>query len=228
MLFLAVFCGFLAENQREHMVDHQREKTYMASLMEDLVNDTIDLASDNASWEMIIREADTLRNELIKQPETRNNKLIYRMASALNYNNTLSYHDRTIGQLKNAGNFRLIRKKYIADSIVEYDAVYQTAIKNIEELYRIIIRPEQLELQDQLLSSKFYEITNNPSLFDSAIKMEPEVILMKKGKEDMVFQYYNRLYNYRRLNFNRVRWQKNMLRMAINLIMMIKKEYHLK
>ena len=27
MLFLAVFCGFLAENQREHYVEYQREKT---------------------------------------------------------------------------------------------------------------------------------------------------------------------------------------------------------
>ncbi len=26
MLFLAVFCGFLAENQREHVVENQREK----------------------------------------------------------------------------------------------------------------------------------------------------------------------------------------------------------
>jgi hypothetical protein len=29
MLFLAVFCGFLAENQREHFVEHQREKVLM-------------------------------------------------------------------------------------------------------------------------------------------------------------------------------------------------------
>ena len=36
MLFLAVFCGFLAENQREHMVEHQREKQYMESLLSDL------------------------------------------------------------------------------------------------------------------------------------------------------------------------------------------------
>jgi hypothetical protein len=26
MLFLAVFAGFLAENQREHIVEHQRKK----------------------------------------------------------------------------------------------------------------------------------------------------------------------------------------------------------
>ncbi|HEY5969946.1 MAG TPA: hypothetical protein VIU35_18315, partial [Chitinophagaceae bacterium] len=40
MLFLAVFCGFLAENQREHMIEHSREKVYMTSLVEDLQKDT--------------------------------------------------------------------------------------------------------------------------------------------------------------------------------------------
>ena len=227
MLFLAVFCGFLAENQREHMVEHQREKIYMVSLLEDLVNDTSDLSGDIDIWKKMIGKADRLRNELIQQFETRDNKLIYRLSSDLHYENTFTYHDRTIGQLKYAGNFRLIRKKNIAASLVEYDAAIQTALKNIEDLYRNIIRPEQLGLRDQLLSARFYEICNNPKLFDSAIKKEPAVILLKKGKEDIEFQYYNRLYNSQRLNGFRVIWQKKLLSSAINLIKMIKKEYHL-
>ena len=40
MLFLAVFCGFLAENQREHMVEHQGKKTYIKSLITDLKGDS--------------------------------------------------------------------------------------------------------------------------------------------------------------------------------------------
>src|ERR1700740_2070206 len=43
MLFLAVFCGFLAENQREHYVEHQREKKYISSLIQDLKADTTNL-----------------------------------------------------------------------------------------------------------------------------------------------------------------------------------------
>ena len=41
MLFLAVFCGFLAENQREHMVEHQREKEYAQALYDELLADSI-------------------------------------------------------------------------------------------------------------------------------------------------------------------------------------------
>lgn len=41
MLFLAVFCGFLAENKREHMVEHQREKEYAQALYDELLADSV-------------------------------------------------------------------------------------------------------------------------------------------------------------------------------------------
>ncbi|HYM93540.1 MAG TPA: hypothetical protein VET23_05325 [Chitinophagaceae bacterium] len=44
MLFLAVFCGFLAENQREHMVEHQREKQYAQELYDEFFEDSIAVA----------------------------------------------------------------------------------------------------------------------------------------------------------------------------------------
>jgi hypothetical protein len=40
MLFLAVFAGFLAENQREHYVEHLREKQFINSLINDVKVDT--------------------------------------------------------------------------------------------------------------------------------------------------------------------------------------------
>ena len=36
MLFLAVFCGFMAENFREHQIEHKREKEYITSLIKDV------------------------------------------------------------------------------------------------------------------------------------------------------------------------------------------------
>ena len=43
MLFLAVFCGFLAENQREHYIENQRAKKFAASIIEDLQGDTAEI-----------------------------------------------------------------------------------------------------------------------------------------------------------------------------------------
>ena len=41
MLFLAVFCGFLAEYQLEHRIESDREKVYIKNLYEDLRSDTV-------------------------------------------------------------------------------------------------------------------------------------------------------------------------------------------
>ena len=43
MLFLAVFCGFLAEYQLEHKIEKDRAKQYISSLYEDLKADTVRL-----------------------------------------------------------------------------------------------------------------------------------------------------------------------------------------
>jgi hypothetical protein len=43
MLFLAVTLGFFVENQREHLVEHQREKQFVQSLFNDIKADTANL-----------------------------------------------------------------------------------------------------------------------------------------------------------------------------------------
>src|SRR5215216_2649885 len=43
MLFLAVFAGFLAENWREHYIEHTRAKVFAGSLYNDLKMDTAQL-----------------------------------------------------------------------------------------------------------------------------------------------------------------------------------------
>ena len=228
MLFLAVFCGFLAEYQLEHVIENQRERKYAASLLQDLIKDTIDLNRDIPQWQLRADKADSLRKEIIKPATERDDRPIYRWAADLNFNNTFLYHDRTIGQLKYSGNFRLIRKKAVADSLVEYDAVIVTTLKEIESIHDKIITPARLSMQDQLFSTKFYEIRNDPVLIDSAVKQEPEVIMIKKGKEDILFQYYNKVYTYRGHQLARIRFQKILLRRATNLILLIEKEYNLK
>ncbi len=41
MLFLAVFCGFLAEYQLEHVIEHQKETKLMQTLSAVLTNDKV-------------------------------------------------------------------------------------------------------------------------------------------------------------------------------------------
>ena len=78
MLFLAVFCGFMAENFREHQIEHKREKKYAASLLEDLKKDTADLTSDIPFWNRYISRMDTAQMEIRKPVALRNHLLLYR------------------------------------------------------------------------------------------------------------------------------------------------------
>src|SRR5678809_403353 len=60
MLFLAVFCGFLAENFREHNIEHQRERQYMVTMLEDLKSDTALLSYTTRYWDNINNSIDSV------------------------------------------------------------------------------------------------------------------------------------------------------------------------
>ncbi|MCA6512597.1 MAG: hypothetical protein IM569_07025 [Chitinophagaceae bacterium] len=225
MLFLAVFCGFLAEIQVEHYVEHQREKKYIYTLLEDLQRDLDDFDKDLPGWQRVIKMVDTLRAELEKPSQLMNHALIYKLSNNLTYNNTFFYHDRTISQLKNGGNFRLIRKKDIADTLIEYDASIIYGLKDVEQFYTNNIFPQLRSLRNQFLSSKFYHLLKNDTAFTAAINKEPEVILFKPGEEKALFQYYNTLYEVRQNTITRLRIINRQQRQAINIISMIKRDY---
>ena len=227
MLFMAVFCGSLAELQVEHYIENQREHKYAQTLLEDLVSDTLDLNGDIKFWNKMVSRVDTIRTEIERPKALRNHLLMYRCVSALNTNNSFLYHDRTIQELKSAGNFRLLRKGKIADSLANYDAWIQKTLNHIETMYSQVMSPETAMLQNQLFNSKFYSIAKNKALLDYAVHADPHIIEIREGKEDILFQYYNKLYNYKWLNSNRTFFQKELLQNAANIIAMIKKEYHL-
>ena len=60
MLFLAVFCGFLAEYQLEHKIEKDREKQFMQTMAEDLKSDSAQLNRLIKFRTSRIRELDTL------------------------------------------------------------------------------------------------------------------------------------------------------------------------
>jgi hypothetical protein len=139
MLFLAVFCGFLAENQREHMIEHQREKEYIRSFVEDLKQDTAQLKKIINSFEEKLRFKDSLLEEL-------GNPNIFKSSSRAYYFFDMSRHfpdfiytDRTIQQLKNSGGMRLLRNRSVSDSIVDYDSKVRTIFIAQEQLNSVVL-----------------------------------------------------------------------------------------
>jgi len=229
MLFLAVFCGFLAENQREHMVEHAREIKFAASLYEDLKKDTSDFNGDIPFWETVLKRIDTLRIEIEKPAADRNALLLYRCAGRMRDYENFEYHDRTIEQLKNAGNFRLIRKTIIADSLIDYDALIKSELRDQEMQANVIFQTLNF-LQDKLFNTKYFYLTNksNISRIDSVFKIAPSIFNVAAGKENELFEYYNHLQFYRLMNQYRLNNSKRLLRKATNLMGLLNIEYNLK
>jgi len=227
MLFLAVFAGFLAENQREHFVEHQRENKYMESLLEDLKQDTTDLINDTTWWSNRIRNIDTIRVELEKGTKERNLVLLYKKANGMRNYNSFLYHDRTIGQLKNAGNFRLLRNHAIADSLIDYDATITTALKD-QEIQSNAIYQELNFQQNKIFNSKYFQPPTRQwsDNLDSQYRSHPEVFGLL-APESEVMQYYNDLEFYRRITSYRIGAMKILCRKAINIVALLKKDYHL-
>src|SRR4029079_117619 len=68
MLFLAVFAGFLAENQREHIVEHRRAKTYASNLYKELKKDTAELNEITKWTQRLIHYFDSLCKSSLEIP----------------------------------------------------------------------------------------------------------------------------------------------------------------
>ena len=225
MLFLAVFCGFLAENQREHMIEQKREKQYMKSLLEDLQNDIADLKNDTAFWNMQFKRIDIIQREIRKPLEKRNKLLLYRYSGFMRWYEGFLYHDRTIAQLKNGGNFRLIRNTAIADFLIEYDATVNAKLKDMEVTSNDLWKNVNY-LQNKLFSAEYYSTPLTYLDLDSAVKMNAQPIEIRKGTDDLVFEYTNQLDYFRGLNMVRNMTNDTLLNQANNLVIMLKKEYH--
>ncbi len=121
MLFLAVFCGFLAEYQLEHKIEKDREKIYMKNLLEDLKTDTSIYSNFEKNNMGIYSLIDSLIiNMKLPERKTHITKLYFwsRMISIkLNF---LFPVERTYEQMKNSGHLRLISKREVADGVSYY------------------------------------------------------------------------------------------------------------
>ncbi|RAI84854.1 hypothetical protein [Algoriphagus yeomjeoni] len=121
MLFLAVFCGFLAENYRESLSVQKIEKEYMLSLVEDLKSDTSNLKTYIAFKKDKSTLMDSLAAMMLLEERSLYGNQIYYFARQVFDEKPFIYSDGTIQQLKNAGNLRLIQKRNIVDQLLKYE-----------------------------------------------------------------------------------------------------------
>ncbi len=224
MLFLAVFCGFLAENQREHMVENQREKRYIASLVKDVELDIVSLKQSSDVRKKYINYYDSLVY-LLKNYNDSNLNDIYFYARHAGRTSDFKYHDGTILQLKNSGGLRLIRNKDAVDSIIVYDNEVIKTILNQQEIYESRFRNDIVSnhfgkifnayVWDAMIddTAAISRTVNNPKLFNN----NPKLI------NDFVVQVVTIKTTFRLTNG----YIEKAIHSAEGLIAFLKKEYHM-
>jgi hypothetical protein len=121
MLFLAVFCGFLAENYRESLSAQKIEKEYILSLVEDLKTDTTNLRMYIAFRKEKSFLMDSLAEMMLSKDRSLMGNQIYFLARQVFNEQAFFYSDGTIQQLKNAGNLRLLRKRNVVNELLNYE-----------------------------------------------------------------------------------------------------------
>ena len=225
MLFLAVFCGFLAEYQLEQTIERHREKDYISLVIQDLKSDTADFKSAIRRWDRSTKAIDTLFSLLKGSDTATNTSRIYYLARiVIQYHNRLNYNARTFEQLKYSGNFRLIKNANIADSITNY---YQQ-MKYIDDT-RDLLNDRHTKLAEES------NVIFNSYVFQEMVSKSPFKINPPKGNPPLMPHSAKELNKYlERLTFYYVlqiiqsnNIQQTQLHRTERLLQSIKKEYEI-
>jgi len=223
MLFLAVFCGFLAENFREELVQHRQEREFMQSMMEDLQTDTSKLTHQIAFGKMVssnIENLISLLNDEEVKDSTEKLYFLNRMAGRIV---RVEFEDRTSSQLKNAGNMRLIRNKRVVDSIRNYWSTMKIEDDIEERLQTSGSKAGDISMK--LFYTKYYHYTNRQDPLNSQVTVLPGAKLINNDPA-LLAEYANRRQSgLFILNNYIVNLQKSNIE-AANLLQLIRKEYH--
>jgi hypothetical protein len=238
MLFLAVFCGFLAENKREHMIEHRRVRESMKEVVANLKYDTTRCRLNASTNVGISLGLDSLRTELKKAigGELNGNALYYYI---LNYTGNMGqavFNTSAITELKNSGSLRLIENKKIVSSMADY---YERKVfaaketmptkqqldelqKTINEFFSLAELDDYVKSFDTIIEKDFV----NKYDFRQLLERKPGLQLLKKDPRELeklhteisLFEIQLKRYNF---------WLYHSKAAAEKLIKEIQEEYRL-
>ena len=220
MLFLAVFCGFLAEYQLEHKIEKEKGIQYIRSFVEDLKHDTASLTAMTKEYKRKVVKLNviSLCYDSLFAKKTCSSCLSELFAEGQAFWQ-LDVSDRTLQQLKNAGGLRLLSTAD-ADSVTSYD--------NFIKGYKIDETTVFQETQTSLRSTmnELFHYSAIRKLNDKSYATN-ESLFVTSDKE-IITKYFNTLARYNGYCTGYIIKQEKIRSKAIGLINYFTKKYHLK
>lgn len=182
MLFLAVFCGFLAEYQLEHKIEKEKGKQYIRSFYEDLITDSSHFNFLFTSYESKISVLQTMSP---CYDSRLNEALSINCLTSILLNSNgfpdMIYTDRTLTQLKNAGGLRLLAKAD-ADSILLYDNM----LREYKTDETTGFQKAQYDLRETSSVLRDYEKWKDTT-------QSPRIVTVYGNNKDLLNKYFNQL-----------------------------------
>ncbi len=234
MLFLAVFCGFLAENQREHYIENHRAKEFAKSLVQDLQNDTAAINVQKKSAEIYIVVTDSLLKLSKTRLEGRDAAKFSFYTRFMYWTVPILWNRATFEQIKNSGSLRYFKNYHLLAKLIRYDVLvneigaefndHQTRGNALLNSINEIIEPayHQVVSKHFLWSLDTMTIETMENIFSAKI----ESLENKRGEIRTMLNMTVVQQRNLRLGINS-RWPRAQA-LAIELISDLKKEYHLK
>ena len=222
MLFLAVTLGFFVENQREHYVEHIREKQYIKLMVADLQADTTMMNSVLTTLEVRAMNVDSMLMLLTSNPVS-DEKVIkaYRYTYQALNTITFSFNDRTITQLKNSGNMRIIRNQKVNDGIIQY-------WNQLDNVMQALNRHISYRTKGRELETKIYNVAEMYFINNRRIDVSSRDINLIPHAADLVKEYANVVASSGIMLGSLRLHITNQLKLALALIGLLVKEYRLK
>ena len=137
MLFLAVFCGFLAEYQLEHKIERDRAKQFLQSMLVDVRTNITILDSLLYQDEVMIANYDSLVNWLLLDSTTIDRAAFARKLGAVWVRNYF-VRKETYDQMKASGALRYVGNIEFLKKLMDYERINdfaQTRNREFERKY---------------------------------------------------------------------------------------------
>ncbi len=231
MIFLAVMMGFIAENIRESITEHNRAKEYAETMVEDLSADTTSLKADLTYTRFTVHNVDTLM-QLLSSSDIKNipSGKLYWYGLFGGAQPSFTPNDATFQQMKSSGSLRFF-KKSIAREVATYDRLCRqsTGVEEGDHLLFAEVRK---------LRAQIFEFQYNKQANDLAIALHPEktnwgkVVVFCKSNPPLlsydktVFNEYVEMVRSRFMD-RKIVLADTLMRKAKKLIVDLKKEYRL-
>mgnify|MGYP001618545808 FL=1 len=226
MLFLAVFCGFWAENLREHVIEHKRGKEYIRSIVKDLATDSSWMNTYLHDQRVSIEALDSVIFLLKKGPaDSFSRKRVYylvRMSIKLSSPNKINYS--AYDQMRNSGNLRLIKEQAVADRISRY----YFGAKDIEQLNETIMQRQSalVEFEGRIFDGTVFQNMLGLNNFEfKEPEGNPALITSDKA---LINDFITRAHYLISANVYSQVYARRQKEAAISLISYLKKKYSLK